>query len=287
MSDEEVTDLFERAVATVPPELLPPPHAAIRRRARNRRVAAWSAATAAVVLVVVAGYAVARPGQESVAPQPAASKAPAAVPGVPWLGARIDRAGTRITVYAAPQLGKCVEGDPAQDDLVAEDDKITISLGGAYTDCADDLQVTARTFELQQPVGTRFLKDGRSPYGQPFVFPDTDLPDLAAGGWSEGTPVWRGSGDAALTLRFARPGGPDLRLLAERWQPEPDGTTKEPDHSLWVTNVNRVDVYNGADTQSASWFSSDAQGVHFTLEVSATAVGKAEFDAMVRGFAWS
>ena len=37
MSDEQVTDLFERAVATVPPALLAPPLGAIRRRVRRRR----------------------------------------------------------------------------------------------------------------------------------------------------------------------------------------------------------------------------------------------------------
>ncbi|WP_433222197.1 hypothetical protein ACQP00_22810 [Dactylosporangium sp. CS-047395] len=285
MSDEEVIDLFDRAVATVPPELLPAPHAAIRRRARNRRVAAWGGATAAVVLVIVAGFAVARPGSESVAPQPAASKDPAVAPGVPWLGARVDRAGTRITVYAAPQLGKCVERDPTHDNLLVADDKVTLSLDGAYTDCADDTQVAARTFELPQALGTRFLVDGRSPWGQPFVFTDADLPDLAAGGWSEQPPSWRGSGDAALTLRFTKAGGPDLRLLAERWQPEPDGRTKTPDHTIEVKG-HRIDVYDGPDTRSASWFSSDAQGVHFTLEVSATAVGKSEFDALLNGMSW-
>ena len=83
-----------------------------------------------------------------------------------------------------------VERDPTLDDFVVTDDRVTMSLDGAYTGCTDDTQVTARTFELAQAVGTRLLADGRSPWGQPFVFSDADLPDLAAGGWSEQPPQW-------------------------------------------------------------------------------------------------
>ncbi|AGZ45080.1 anti-sigma factor [Actinoplanes friuliensis] len=283
MSDEEVVDLFDRAVATVPPALLPAPHAAIRRRVRRRRAAGWGAVTAAV-LVIVGGFAVARQDPAPVSPQPAASQAP--VVGVPWLGARIDRTGKRITVYAAPLRGKCVELEPAPDELVSAEDKVTMSLDGAYTDCADDTQVTARTFELPQAVGTRFLKDGRSPYGQPFVFSDTDLPDLAAGGWSEQSPVWLGSGDATIAFRFTRAGGPDLRVLASRWQPEPDGTVEKPDHSLEVKG-GRIDVYDHAGSMTAGWWSSNTEAVRFTLEVPGTTIGKSEFDALLRGMTWA
>ncbi|MEU1589559.1 hypothetical protein [Micromonospora sp. NPDC005710] len=284
MSDEEVMDLFDRAVATVPAALLPAPHAAIRRRVRYRRVAGWGAATA-VILVIIAGFAVARPDPAPVSPQPAASKEPAVAAGVPWLGARIDRAGTRITVYAAPTLGKCVARDPTHDDLVVTDDKITMSLDGAYTGCADDTEVTARTFELPQAVGTRLLADGRSPWGQPFVFSDADLPDLAAGGWSERSPLWLGSGDATLTLRFTRAGSPDLRVLAVRWQPEPDGRVENPDHTLEV-NGHRIDVYDRAGNLTANWWSSNTEAVRFTLEVSGAAVGRSQFDALLRAMTW-
>lgn len=284
MSDEDVTDLFDRAVDVVPPALLPAPHAAIRRRVRQRRMAGWGAATA-VILVIIAGFAVAQPDPASVSPQPAASKQPAVAAGVPWLGARIDRAGTRITVYAAPMLGMCVQRDPTHDDLLLTDDKVTMSLDGAYTGCIDDTQVTARTFELPQAVGTRLLADGRSPWGQPFVFSDADLPDLGAGGWSERSPLWLGSGDATLALRFTRAGGPDLRVLAVNWQPEPDGRVEAPDHTLEVDG-HRIDVYDSAGSLTASWWSSNTEAVHFTLEVSGTAVGKSEFDAMLRGMTW-
>ncbi|GAA3278421.1 hypothetical protein Dvina_12995 [Dactylosporangium vinaceum] len=285
MSDEEVIDLFDRAVAEVPPALLPAPHAAIRRRVRRRRATGWGAATAAV-LAVVAGFAVARADRASDSPQPAASREPAATAGVPWAGARIDRAGTRITVYAVPRLGKCVERDPAHDDLVLTDDKITMSLDGAYTGCADDTQVTARTFELPQAAGTRLLADGRSPWGQPFIFSDTDLPDLAAGGWSEQPPSWLGSGDPTLALRFTRPGGPDLRVLAVRSQPEPGSQDETPDHALMV-NGKRIDVYGRAGRLTASWWSADAGAVHFTMDVSGAALGVSEFDAMLRGLTWA
>ena len=285
MSNEEVKDLFDRAVATVPPALMPAPHAAIRRRAHRRRAVEWGAVTAAV-LVIVGGFAVARPGPASVSPQPAASKAPAEAAGVPWLGARIDRTGTRITVYAAPLRGKCVELDPAHDDdLVFTEDKVTMSLTGVQADCADDTQVTARTFELPQAVGTRILVDGRSPYGQPFVFNDKDLPGLAAGGWREQSPQWLSSGDATLTYRFTRPGGPNLQVLAVRWQPEPDGTVETPDHYLEV-NGQRIDVYDHAGSPSASWWSSNTEAVHFTLGVDGSTIGKTEFDAMLRGMTW-
>ncbi|MEV4510523.1 hypothetical protein AB0K00_16330 [Dactylosporangium sp. NPDC049525] len=289
MSDEEqVIDLIERAVATVPPPLLPAPHAAIRRRIGRRRAAGWGAATLAV-LAVLAGFAVARPDPAVVRPEPAASAVPSVVPpaapGVPWLAARIDRTGTRITVYAAPLLGKCIERDPVRDDLVVSDDRVTMFLDGTYTGCADDTQVAARTFELPQAVGTRLLQDARSPAGQPFVFVDADLPDLAAGGWSEQPPVWLGSGAAVLALGFTRAGGPDLRIVPVRWQSESDGRLSPSDHTL-VVDGHRVDMYDRGGSLAAAWWSAD-EGVRFTLEVSGGPIEKSEFDEIVRGMTWA
>lgn len=285
MSDEDqVIDLLERAVATVPPRLLPAPHAAIRRRIGRRRAAGWGAATLAAVLVV-GGFAVVRPSPAE-QPEPAASTVPQVPPGVPWLAARIDRTGTRITVYAAPLLGKCVQRDPARDDLVFTDDRVTMSLDGTYTGCADDTQVAARTFELPQAVGTRLLRDARSPDGRQLLFSDVDLPDLAAGGWSELPPVWLEPGSANLVLGFTRAGGPDLRVFPVRWQPEPDGQIATPDHTL-VVDGRQVDVYDRAGSLSAGWWSSDEGSVRFTLEVSGGPIEKSEFDALLRGMTWS
>ncbi|GAB3854949.1 hypothetical protein GCM10027610_087330 [Dactylosporangium cerinum] len=206
-------------------------------------------------------------------------------PGVPWIGARIDRTGTRITVFAAPLLGKCIDRDPARDELVLDDDRAWILLDGVYTGCGDDTQVAARTFELPQAIGDRFLVDRRSPSGQPFVFSDKDLPDLAAGGWSEVQSVWLGSGAAVLELVFTRAGGPDLVISPIRWQPEPDGRIAPPDHTLQVGN-RRIDVYDRAGSLAAGWWSPN-QDVRFTLEVSGGPIGKSEFDAMLRGMTWA
>ena len=66
----------------------------------------------------------------------------------------------------------------------------------------------------------RFLRDARSPAGRPLVFSDTDLPDLAAGGWSEVRSV--GFVPAPpFELGFVRAGGPDLRVLPVRWSRSP------------------------------------------------------------------
>jgi hypothetical protein len=296
MSGEQVTDLFERAVATVPPALLAPPHTAIRRRIRRRRAAGWGAATIAAVLVI-AGFVVARPGPALVSPAPAASVVPSVVPptvpslapGVPWYAARVDRTGTRITLYAAPLLGKCVERDPGGDELVFADDRVTMFLDGTYTGCADDTQVAQRTFTLPQAVGGRLLVDGRSPAGQQLVFSDTDLPtlpDLEAGDWSEEAPVWGSPGAAVLALRFTRPngGGPKLRVTPMRWQPEPDGRLTQPDHTLLVDG-HQVDIYDRAGSLSAGWWSA-AQDVRFTLSTEVP-MGISKFDALVRAMTWT
>ncbi|WP_327010168.1 hypothetical protein OHA72_24745 [Dactylosporangium sp. NBC_01737] len=286
MSDgTQVTDLFERAVAEVPPALLLPPHAAIRRRIRRRRAAGWGAGAVAALLVV-AGFVVARPGPAVEGPEPAASAVASAAPGVPWTAARIDRTGTRITVYAAPLVGKCVERDPARDDLDFSDDRVTILLDGAYTGCADDTQVAARTFELPQSVGTRFLRDARSPQGQQLVFSDADLPELSrTGGWSELPPVWLSSGAAVLALGFTRAGGPQLRIAPMRWEPEPDGRLSPPDHTLMVDG-RRIDVYDRSDGPAAGWWSADER-VRFTLEVTGGAIEKSAFEEILRGMTWS
>ncbi|GAA3193037.1 hypothetical protein ACFO1B_04460 [Dactylosporangium siamense] len=291
MSDEEqVIDLLDRATASVPAALLEAPHAAIRRRVRRRRAAGWTAAAAAALLII-AGFAVARPGPAAQMPAapgaaPAATSAQEA-PGVPWLGARIDRTGTRLTVYAVPLLGKCVaERDPNRDDLVLDDDRVTVQLDGIYTGCADDTQVTSRTFTLPQALGDRFVVDGRSPRGQPFLFSDKDVPDFAAGGWSEQKAVWLNSGAAVLQLYLTRPGGPDLIFTPARWQPEPDGRVATPDHTLTLGDL-QIDVYNRPGQQAAGWFSSHNSDVRFMLTVAGNPLEKDAFDALLRGMTWA
>lgn len=283
MTDEtKVTDLLQRALATVPAPLLDPPHAAIRRRVRRRRAAGWGAAVVAVV-AVLAGAVLARPGPAAVHPQPAASTARPGVPGVPWHTARVDRTGTRITVYAAPLPGKCVARDPAGDRVDRGDHDVSVFLAGAYTGCRDDDVATAHTFVLPQAVGDRAVLDARDPGGRRVVMRDGQLPDLAAGGWTELPAVWVGG--AALVLRFTRPGGPDLGVSAWRW--EPDGGTRlaAADHTVTVAG-RTIDVYGPPGNPRAGWWSADGT-LRFTMTPVDANLGKSAFDEIVRGMTWS
>ncbi|MDG6101621.1 hypothetical protein Daura_38835 [Dactylosporangium aurantiacum] len=286
MSDEtRVTELFERALATVPPPLLTPPRAAIRRRVRRRRATGWAAA-AVVAGVVLAGAAVARPDPAPVPPRPAASTPRPAGPvvtGVPWHTARVDRTGTRVTVYAAPLPGKCVAREPAGDRVDWGEHGIAVFLAGAYTGCRDDEVAAAHTFVLPQAVGDRTVLDARDPGGRRVVVRDTQLPDLAAGGWTELPAVW--AGGAILVLRFTRPGGPDLGVSAFRWDPDGGARLTAADHTVTVGG-RTVDVYGAPGGPRAGWWSADGT-VRFTMAPVDAGVGNSAFDEIIRGMTWS
>ncbi|MEV4136308.1 hypothetical protein AB0J72_29585 [Dactylosporangium sp. NPDC049742] len=281
MTDEQVTDLLERAVAEVPPALLQAPHAGIRRRIRRRRMTRAGAVVAAA-LAVLAGFAAAPTGGAPYVPTggPSASTGRAWVPQVPWDVAQIDRTGTRITVYAAPLPGKCVERDPADDRVEWADNRITLHLAGSYTGCGDDSQPASRTFELPQAVGGRGIVDGREPLEPRVLVRAADLPDLAAGGWTE-LPAVRLHG--VLAWRFTRPGGPDLALRAYRLSA--GVVLSEPDHTLRLGSRTAA-VYDRPGDRSAGWWSDDHQ-VWYTITAVDPAIGKSGFDAVLRGMTWT
>jgi hypothetical protein len=285
MSDEHVTELLERAVEGVPPALLRPPHAAIRRLVRRRGAVRWGTATVAV-LAVMAGLATVRPAAER-HPVPAESAvAPTlpTVPGVPWHTARVDRTGTRITVYAAPLPGKCVDRDPDHDRIDRTPQTVSVFLAGTYTGCADDGVAATRTFELPQTVGDWAVQDVREPGGQRVVFHDRELPDLAAGGWTEQPARWESPGAGVLVLRFTRPGGPELRIHAYRCGCE--GGTVPPGDRVLVIGGHRVDRYDGPGGPSAGWWS--VRGwVRFTLLVGGRPIENSEFEEIIRGMTWA
>ncbi|MET7419576.1 hypothetical protein [Dactylosporangium sp. NPDC005555] len=283
MSDDtKVIDLLERAVAEVPPTLLRPPHAAIRRLIRRRR-ATRLGAVAVTALAALAGFAAVRPGGTPPRPVPAAPAALPTVPGVPWHTARIDRTGTRITVYAMPLPGKCVELNPAGDRADRSGRAVSVFLAGVYTGCADDSAVAARTFELPQTVGDRAVLDARDPAGQRVVFRDAELPDLA-GGWAEQPPVWQSPGGALLALRYTRQGGPEVRIYAFHCGCEARDRLP-PDRTLSVDG-HTVDLYDRPGSPAAGWWSERGQ-VRFQLVVAGRAVENSEFEQIVRGMTWS
>ncbi|MEV0565111.1 hypothetical protein [Dactylosporangium sp. NPDC050588] len=277
MSHGQVTDLFARAVADVPPALLTAPHAEIRRRIRRRR-SIRSGAVVAAALALLAGFAAAPTGGAPDAP--AAPTGRAGVPQVPWDVARIDRTGTRITVYAAPLPGKCVERDPADDRVEWADNRIALHLAGSYTGCGDDSQPVSRTFELPQAVGGRGIVDGREPLEPRVLVRAADLPDLAAGGWTE-LPAVRQHG--VLAWRFTRSGGPDLALRAYRLSA--GVILSEPDHTLRLGSRTAV-VYDRPGDRSAGWWSDDHQ-TWYTITVADPAIGKSGFDAVLRDMTWT
>jgi hypothetical protein len=286
VSDEErAVDLIERAVATLPPELLAAPHAAIRRRVRRRRATGWGA-TAVVVLALLAAVGRSLPGPTDGGPEPAASSAGAAwVPGVLWNTVRIDPSGTRITVYAVPLLGNCADRYPSGDRVDWSDRAVTVFLVGTYTACTGSNDVATRTFELPQTIGDRLLVDGRDPTGLKHVVRAGDLPDLPAGGWSEQPPIWMGLACAALGFRYTRPGGPDLMLRAYCGHAWSGAGMPTPQRTLAVDG-RTVDLDDRPGSLAAGWWSADRQ-LRFTLTPVDGAVGIAAFEEIVRDMTWS
>ncbi len=185
----EPTDLLEKALPPLPPDLQIAPLKQLRGRIRRRRRRVRAGLLAAIVLTVGVGIGVPLAGRKGDV--------------VAWQYARIDRTGTILTIFA---LGTCLEAASRAD---ARSVAITVRLAGRTC------RRVPLVVHLTAALGARALvdgADGRIRTG----FPDRDLPLPPAGAdYAEipGAPSGTAA-DPVSTVTWTRPGGPDLRLTA-------------------------------------------------------------------------
>jgi hypothetical protein len=184
MTERELTRLLDQAVPPIPPNLLEAPYTSIRQRARRRRaVTAAAYASVAVVVCIVAASIVVAPWRGAVPTPPAAptmsgSTTQAVRPparSVPQ--ARVDRAGTGLTLYVNPDLANCITYPHLTPVVDQRPDRVVVTFTGAGTKTAcDQVQAAPITVTLSQPLGDRALVDGSGTPIRPFF--DADLPVL-------------------------------------------------------------------------------------------------------------
>lgn len=178
----EPTDLLEKVLPPLPPDLQIAPLRQLRGRIRRRR-RVRVALLAAVVLTVGAGIGVPLAGRKSQT--------------VAWQYARVDRTGMILTLFAA---GTCLAATTRAD---AREVVITVRL--VRHNCGGVVHLAAS-------LGTRALIDGSD--GQVRTrFLDSELPTGDGYVETAGTPSGTAK-DPVSTITLARPGGPDLRITA-------------------------------------------------------------------------
>jgi hypothetical protein len=214
--DDQTVRLLDAAVPPIPDRLRTPPYVRIRARARRRRTATILTATATVA-VLVAGVivAVALMPRRSVngpatAPPPV-SPTVGDVPA-PFVEARVNRAGTQVTVYINPP-GDCTAYTSAHADALESDSDVRIMLlmHRAPADC-DSAMVTTATVTLRRPLAGRTVIDGTAGASVP-TFLDANLPQVPAA-WTEVHVGYTKLEAAALIIQYTGTGGPDLILHA-------------------------------------------------------------------------
>jgi hypothetical protein len=187
MTERELTRLLDQAVPPIPPNLLEAPYTSIRQRARQRRAvtAAACASVVVAVCIVVAGIVVA-PWRGEAPTTPAAPIMPGSTtqavrpPARSVLEARVDRAGTGLTLYVNPDQANCVTYPHLTPVVDQRSDRVVVTFTGAGTKTAcDQVQAAPITVTLSQPLGDRALLDGSGTPIRPFF--DADLPALPAG----------------------------------------------------------------------------------------------------------
>ena len=148
-NEDTVVRLLEAAVPPIPPALRTPPYARIRRRALRRRLAVAGSAAAVTVLVATAGAVATRllplRGPSTVVNVPAVSSLepttqgftppaqPTPLPGAPadavsWQLVRVDRSGTRLTMYVNPPFEPCQYYPTGTPTVVEGPDYVTVTL---------------------------------------------------------------------------------------------------------------------------------------------------------------
>jgi hypothetical protein len=93
--------------------------------------------------------------------------------------ARVDRAGTGLTLYVNPDQANCVVYPGLTPVVDQRPDRVVVTLTGAGTKTrCDTLRAAPITVTLSQPLGDRALVDGSGTPIRPFF--DADLPVLPA-----------------------------------------------------------------------------------------------------------
>jgi hypothetical protein len=184
MTERDVTRLFDEAVPPIPPNLLEAPYMSIRQRARRRRAVTTAAACVSVavaVCIVAAGIVVApwRGAAPTTTPSAPTTQAVRLPPARSVQEARVDRAGTGLTLYVNPDLANCIVYPDLTPVVDQRSDRVVVTFTGAGTKTACDQALPAPiTVTLSQPLGDRALVDGSGTPIRPFF--DADLPVLPA-----------------------------------------------------------------------------------------------------------
>lgn len=241
MNDPRLARLLDRAVPTIPDRLRTAPLDAVRARVRRRRARRVTSALVAVVLVVLIGPALwyARANNGSGEPPAGVVNTPSASasPNVPWGMAKVDRAGTTITVFVAPPDDRRVcQGEwEATATAASGSDRVIITSVGSpgpssltASGCPHgDAFMAPVTLTLPAPLGSRPLIDAYDGLERP-AYREEDLPTVpgGGGGWSEVHTSF-GGGDSWM-VSYTREGGPDVWIQGFRRDgaPAPDGPSR-------------------------------------------------------------
>jgi hypothetical protein len=249
-TDDKTSWLLDAAVPPIPPRVQTPPYERIRARARRRR-AGRAASVALGVAVLATGLAASmmywpRPGT----PPPAApTNVPlATVPdgAVPIQEARVNRAGTGLTVYVNPPGDCLIFGDASP--TVSETDttvRLILRATSLPTECSRSMVAKAPVV-LSRPLGARTLIDGST--GNPVpTFPDANLP-VPPAPWTEVLGDFTGLDGSALDYLFTRAGAPELMIAVshgDQLDPSPVQRVQLGHHQgvidEWGTNSYEVD----------------------------------------------
>ncbi|GIF78589.1 hypothetical protein [Asanoa siamensis] len=280
MSHDRVAHLLEQAIPGIPEELRRPPLAKLRARARRRRTRR-NAAAAAVVTLVLAGpalwYTSTLDGPQRTAPAGPGGPAAAVNTGLTWWMARVDRAGTQVTLFVSrPVDGPACQGSWSPEATFATDAAtviVTVSDGSVTgVGCASDNKLATVQITLPEPLARRPLIDGYDDTRRP-VYREADQPQVPGGsaGWSEVPTTFSAPRPvnaelpAVWNVSYTRPGGPDIKirgypadhLLAAVPKTEPVGTVE--------VAGTRGGIYpTGLDRYLVRW---EAPGVVYNLTV--------------------
>ncbi|MEQ4302972.1 hypothetical protein ABNF97_16510 [Plantactinospora sp. B6F1] len=280
MSDERLAHLLDQAIPGIPEELRRPPLAELRSRVRRRRTRRTVFAAAGLTLLLLTGPAVWYSGALDEGRHnggPAGEPTAVAHDRLNWWMARMNRAGTEITVFVSRPL----DAPPCQGvwlpeaTVTAGTTAVTVTVSDRSptgAGCATSENLTPLRVALPGSLAERAFLDGYDGSSRP-VYREADLPVVPGGpdGWAE-TP---GSFAAPIAevrtvpgywvLSYGRVGGPDIIIRGHR--PEhgmrgaPDG---DPIDRVEVAG-NPGGVYRtGPDRFVLHWA---ATGVEYVLTV--------------------
>ena len=160
---------------------------------------------------------------------------------MPWRAARVDRAGTTLTVFVNPPKPGC-QTYPSPHASVQESSDVvivTVTATAAPAACERTV-VTQFKVTLSQPLGGRLLRNGRDGVIARAFF-DANLPVIPAA-WHEVPTDYISVDQSSWSIGFTRSGGPDLYFRAEAFRMADPGTVPLGSHKGVVYPV-RQDSY--------------------------------------------